>query len=70
MIAPYYDNATFSDITLRAQKTEVLAHKVVLAANSPSLEAMLQVSNLKLVLVYYADALPEKCNSKAVYLKA
>lgn len=41
--ATFYNNPSFSDIVLKAQRTKILAHKVVLAAHSPSLEAMLQV---------------------------
>lgn len=42
--APFYDNTAFSDIILKAEGTKVHAHKVVLAAHSPTLQAMFQVS--------------------------
>ena len=41
---PFYNNTAFSDIILEAQCTRVHAHKVVLAAHSPALKAMLQVT--------------------------
>ena len=40
--APFYNDTTFSDIVLKAQ-TKIHAHKVVLAAHSPSFAAMLTV---------------------------
>ena len=40
----FYNNTAFSDIVLKAQRTKVHAHKVVLAAHSPAREAMLQVT--------------------------
>ena len=42
--APFYDSTAFSDIVLKAGGTKVHAHKVMLAAHSPKLEAMFQVS--------------------------
>lgn len=39
----FHNNPTFSDITLAAGDTKVHAHKVVLAAHSATLAAMLKV---------------------------
>lgn len=41
-IANFQDSTAFSDIVLKAQRTKVPAHKIMLAAHSPVLEAMLQ----------------------------
>ena len=41
--APFYNNTTFSDVVLKAQRIKIHAHKVVLAAHSRSLAAMLTV---------------------------
>ena len=43
LFAPFCNTRDFSDIVLTAEGTEVHAHRVVLAAHSASLKAMLQV---------------------------
>jgi len=48
-----YDCATFSDIILKAGSTRIHAHKVILAPQSASFQAMFQVSPcVKLLLLY------------------
>lgn len=43
LFAPFYISQDFSDLVLKAQRTQVHVHKVVIAAHSASLQAMLQV---------------------------
>lgn len=43
LLSPFHDSASFSDIVLKAENVRVQAHKLVLAAHSPDLAAMLQV---------------------------
>lgn len=43
LLSPFHDSTSFSDIVLKAENVRVQAHKLVLAAHSPGLAAMLQV---------------------------
>ena len=49
-LAPFCNSTVFSDLVLKAEDTEIHAHRVLIAASSPSLAAMLQVSSSCLVL--------------------
>ena len=43
LLSPFHDSSSFSDIVLKAENVCVQAHRLVLAAHSPSMAAMLQV---------------------------